>query len=358
MDLNTSNPASHATQGDIANPTFEQISLLQKTSANKIEQKVSDVLDRADCLTDESQGSAPWEKLDLSVVMPCLNEADTVAACVRKAVAKIREMGVRGEVIVADNGSTDGSQSLARAEGATVVDISQRGYGAALMGGIAAARGQFVIMGDADDSYDFTKIDLFYEKLAAGMDLVQGCRLPRGGGTIEPGAMPPLHRWLGNPLLSFLVRTMFCTPVNDVYCGLRGFKRLYRHGICHRNDHQIDPLRGCDGPSADNTPSRWSCRIAIPLAYVSRWMAHAAILPVAEPTLDIPRPRRDTRSFRGHAIYARTATMDGRRYRIWRSHTARRDTCNSCCITIDLVCDFGQDVCSDRRFVASQSSLG
>jgi glycosyltransferase involved in cell wall biosynthesis len=160
--------------------------------------------------------------------MPCLNEADTIERCVRKAWQALREHGIAGEVIVADNGSTDGSQAIATSLGARVINVPARGYGSALMGGIAAARGRFIIMGDADDSYDFLEIPKFVEKLRAGADLVQGCRLPSGGGRVMPGAMPFLHRWLGNPALSLLVRHMFWVPVRDVYCGLRAFtKDLY-----------------------------------------------------------------------------------------------------------------------------------
>lgn len=143
-------------------------------------------------------------------------------------------MGIPSEVIVADNGSSDGSQELARAAGARVVQVQQRGYGAALMGGIREARGQYIVMGDADDSYDFTALPLFYEKLRAGIDLVQGCRMPRGGGRVMPGAMPFLHRWFGNPGLSSLVRLMFQTPVHDVYCGMRGFSRQWQASLDQR----------------------------------------------------------------------------------------------------------------------------
>lgn len=157
--------------------------------------------------------------------MPCLNEAETLPACIGKALRFLRENKVSGEVLVADNGSTDGSQELAAKLGARVVGVAERGYGNALRGGIAAARGKFVVMGDADDSYDFSALGEFVEKLRAGADLVQGCRLPAGGGTIDPDAMPPSHRWLGNPLFSALARRMFRVPVNDIYCGLRGFRR-------------------------------------------------------------------------------------------------------------------------------------
>lgn len=166
---------------------------------------------------------------EVSVVMPCLNEADTLATCIQKAQRALVSGGIHGEIVVADNGSTDGSQQIAEALGARVVAVRARGYGSALMGGIAAARGRYVIMGDADDSYDFLEIPRFVDKLREGYDLVQGCRLPSGGGTVLPGAMPLLHRWWGNPMFSMLVRRWFgASQVHDVYCGLRGFtKAMY-----------------------------------------------------------------------------------------------------------------------------------
>jgi Glycosyl transferase family 2 len=160
--------------------------------------------------------------VELTVVMPCLNEAETVATCVRKAVAFIADSGIDGEVVVADNGSTDGSRQLAADAGARVVPIPERGYGNALMGGIVAARGEYVIMGDADDSYDFTNLMPFVTELRKGYDLVMGNRF-KGG--IAPGAMPPLHRYLGNPVLSFIGRLFFPSAVGDFHCGLRGFRR-------------------------------------------------------------------------------------------------------------------------------------
>jgi len=160
--------------------------------------------------------------VELTVVMPCLNEAETVATCVRKAVDFMKRHGIDGEVVVADNGSTDGSQQLARDAGARVVHVAEKGYGNALMGGIRAARGKYVIMGDADDSYDFTNLMPFVEQLRDGADLVMGNRF-RGG--IKPGAMPPLHRYLGNPVLSFIGRLFFGSKVGDFHCGLRGFRR-------------------------------------------------------------------------------------------------------------------------------------
>jgi glycosyltransferase involved in cell wall biosynthesis len=165
------------------------------------------------------------EKVEVSVVMPCLNEADTLAVCIEKAQRALRSHHIQGEIVVADNGSTDGSPEIASRLGARVVHVESKGYGRALNGGIRAARGTFVIMGDADDSYDFLEIPTFVEKLRAGYDLVQGCRLPSGGGRILPGAMPLLHRWWGNPMFSAMVRRMFWAPVHDVYCGLRGFRK-------------------------------------------------------------------------------------------------------------------------------------
>ena len=167
--------------------------------------------------------------VDVSVVIPCLNEAETLAACIQKAQEGLRAAGASGEVIVADNGSTDESAAIARQLGARVVRVADPGYGSALMGGVSAARGQYIIMGDADDSYDFREIPRFVEKLREGFQLVQGCRLPAGGGTVQPGAMPFTHRWFGNPLFSFLVQRWFRAPIHDVNCGLRGFTRaLYQ----------------------------------------------------------------------------------------------------------------------------------
>jgi len=168
------------------------------------------------------------EAIEVSVVIPCLNEEDTLARCIEKARQACREHSIAVEIVVADNGSTDLSRAIAERHGARVVMIKEPGYGSALMGGIAAASGQFVIIGDADDSYDFLELPKIVKKLREGFDLVQGCRLPAGGGSIRPGAMPFLHRWIGNPFFSLLVRKWFGAPINDVYCGLRGFtKAMY-----------------------------------------------------------------------------------------------------------------------------------
>lgn len=162
---------------------------------------------------------------ELSIVMPCLNEADTIAIVIDKAQRAINENGINAEIVIADNGSTDGSQEIARKRGVRVIAVDQRGYGAALMGGINAARGTYVMMGDADDSYDWAEIPRFLAKLREGFDLVQGCRLETGGGTVKPGAMPFLHRWWGNPMFSALARWWFRTPIHDIHCGMRAFRR-------------------------------------------------------------------------------------------------------------------------------------
>ena len=154
--------------------------------------------------------------------MPCLNEAETISICVRKASYFLARSGIDGEVIVADNGSTDGSPDLALASGARVVSIAAKGYGNALIGGISAAQGRFVIMADADDSYDFSELDSFVESLRSGNMMVIGNRF-RGG--IRSGAMPFLHRFFGNPLLSLMGRMFFSSAIGDFHCGLRGIDR-------------------------------------------------------------------------------------------------------------------------------------
>jgi glycosyltransferase involved in cell wall biosynthesis len=171
---------------------------------------------------------------EVSIVMPCLNEADTLEVCITKANRALADSSIDAEIIVADNGSHDGSPEIAQRLSARVVHVEPKGYGHALMAGIGAARGRFIIMGDADDSYDFGEIPTFVGKLREGFDLVQGCRFPSGGGHIESGAMPFLHRWVGNPLLSLLVRRMFGGGVKDIYCGLRGFTREHYQRLDQR----------------------------------------------------------------------------------------------------------------------------
>lgn len=160
--------------------------------------------------------------VELSVVMPCLNEARTVGRCVEKALKSLRELGIAGEVVVSDNGSTDGSVELAQRAGARVVSQPLKGYGNALRKGFAEARGRFLIMGDCDDSYDFTDLKPFVDRLRGGADLVMGNRFV---GEIKPGAMPWLHRWIGNPILTRFLNLLFRTGVGDAHCGLRGFRK-------------------------------------------------------------------------------------------------------------------------------------
>jgi glycosyltransferase involved in cell wall biosynthesis len=182
----------------------------------------------------DNQAMAEPSEVEVSIVMPCLNEADTVGTCVEKALRALREHNIAGEVIVANNGSTDESPAIAARLGARVVSVSAKGYGNALMGGIATARGRYVIMGDADDSYDFLEVPKFVAKLREGFDIVQGCRLASGGGTILPNAMPWSHRWIGNPMFSWLVRHMFWSRIHDVYCGLRGFTKTFYDSLNQR----------------------------------------------------------------------------------------------------------------------------
>jgi len=164
-------------------------------------------------------------RLELSIVLPCLNEAETLPSVIAKAQRALSGAGIHGEIVVADNGSTDGSREIAERLGARVVPVAERGYGAALMGGIAAARGEYVLMADADDSYDLAEAPKFLEPLRRGAELVQGCRLPSGGGRVEAGAMPFLHRVWGNPMFSRMVRRWFHAPIHDVHCGMRAFRR-------------------------------------------------------------------------------------------------------------------------------------
>lgn len=170
------------------------------------------------CVTNAGQ-------IELTILLPCLNEADTVGICVSKAIESLKRLGIAGEVLVVDNGSTDGSAQIAASAGARVVTEPRPGYGQALMAGIKTAKGQYILMADSDDSYDLTAIEPFIQKLREGYDLVQGCRLPSGGGRIEPKAMPWLHRWIGNPLFTLLARWWFNCPVHDINCGMRAFRK-------------------------------------------------------------------------------------------------------------------------------------
>jgi glycosyltransferase involved in cell wall biosynthesis len=165
------------------------------------------------------------DSIELTILIPCLNEAQTLAHCIEKAQLGIQRCGVSGEILVADNGSTDQSAQISEKLGAHVVHVKEKGYGNALRGGIKAASGKWILMGDADASYDFSQADRFVKKLQEGYDLVMGCRLPSGGGTVLPGAMPWKNRWLGNPVLSFIGRLFFKSPVRDFNCGMRGFTK-------------------------------------------------------------------------------------------------------------------------------------
>jgi glycosyltransferase involved in cell wall biosynthesis len=192
-------------------------------------------------MTAETQATAaidrPTERErppEVSVVLPCLDEADTLATCIGKAQTVFAEHGIDGEIVVADNGSTDGSQEIAERLGARVVPIAERGYGNALIGGISAARGRYVVMADADDSYDLLELPKFVEKLREGYAFVQGCRLEAGGGRVLRGAMPLLHRKIGNPLFSRMARSWFDARVTDVYCGFRGFTKEFWLGLRQR----------------------------------------------------------------------------------------------------------------------------
>ena len=209
-------------------------------------------------------GQQTSDSPEVSVVMPCLNEAETLAVCIQKARACLADNGVSGEIIIADNGSTDGSQSIAEAGGARVVPVEAKGYGSALMGGIAAARGRFVIMGDADDSYDFSALMPFIEELRDGCDLVMGNRF-KGG--IAPGAMPPLHRYFGNPVLSGLGRLFFPLPGRGLSlwsarvqsCGVRPDEIADdRHGVCRRDGRQVDAAWSANCRGANDALTGWS----------------------------------------------------------------------------------------------------
>ena len=217
--------------------------------------------------------------MELTILMPCLNEARTVGKCVGDALGYLALHGLQGEVVVADNGSTDGSRELAVSAGARVVPVKERGYGAALMGGIREAKGTYIVMGDADDSYDFRNLGPFVQALRGGSDLVMGNRF-RGG--IASGAMPALHRYLGNPVLSALGRLFFRLPVGDFHCGLRGFNRasiqnlassaVARHGVRHRDGGQVCAGRVASDRGAHYAATRWPRQAAAP-SHMARWLA-------------------------------------------------------------------------------------
>jgi len=169
------------------------------------------------------------EEIQLSLVMPCLNEIETLEGCIRLAQEGLKKAGVAGEILIADNGSTDGSQQLAESLGARVINVPRKGYGSALRAGIEGSRAEWIIMADSDGSYDWSDLVPFLEKMREGYDLVMGCRMPYGGGTIMPGAMPWLNRYLGNPVLSSIGRTLFSIPTTDFHCGMRAFsKKAYK----------------------------------------------------------------------------------------------------------------------------------
>ena len=174
------------------------------------------------------------EDIEITILMPCLNEAETIKGCIKEALSTLSSYSLRGEVLIADNGSTDGSPQIAENAGAGVINIPQQGYGSALLGGIKAAKGEYILMGDADGSYNFGELPRFIEKLRQGDDLVMGCRFPKGGGKIYPGAMPWKHRWIGNPLLSAVGKLFFSSSVDDFHCGLRGFRKdaIMSLGLC------------------------------------------------------------------------------------------------------------------------------
>ena len=254
-----------------------------------------------------SPGSIEWSRLfgfrisdsmepEVSIVMPCLNEARTLATCIKKAQLFLKEHGISGEVIVADNGSTDGSVEIAGNLNARIVRATVRGYGAALAAGINAAQGKYVIIGDSDQSYDFSALSPFVEKLRDGYDLVMGNRF-RGG--IAPDAMPPLHRYFGNPLLTAIGRLFFsCKQCGDFYCGLRGFRKdavqeiriaESRDGICLRNDRQGRDASSPHYGGSDNTLSRRSRPRPAPSSLPGR-LAEPALLPFNESTMAFWNP--------------------------------------------------------------------
>ena len=159
--------------------------------------------------------------MDISVVLPCLNESETIATCIKKAKEQIRKINIKGEIIVADNGSKDGSIEISKKLGARVINVKNKGYGSAVRAGIKSAKGKYILVADSDDSYNLNDLPRFYKKINKGYDIIQGCRLPSGGGKINNGAMPITHKLIGNPLFSFLTKILYQVPFNDVYCGMK-----------------------------------------------------------------------------------------------------------------------------------------
>src|ERR1700738_2812852 len=259
------------------------------------------------------------EACEFTILMPCLNEAETLASCISKARAFLARSGCTGEVVIADNGSTDGSQAIAAANGARVVHVAERGYGSALLAGIRAAHGKFVIMGDSDDSYDFSRLDAFVEQLRTGYQLVMGNRY-RGG--ILRGAMPPLHRYLGNPLLTAIGGLFFRTGCGDVYCGLRGFDRrailaldLQARGMEFALEMLVKAavlgLWVHRGAAPSVTGRAWPAAAS---AAMARRLAQFAVFPAVQPALAVPlsRVRPLCRRLSGDGLAAAAPAAVGR----------------------------------------------
>lgn len=178
-------------------------------------------------------------QLELSIVIPCLNEEDTVGLCIDKAFSNLKKLNIAGEVILSDNGSSDKSVLIAKTKGAKIVNVQNKGYGAAIKAGIEKSKGKFILFADADNSYDFNQIDKFYVELKKGNDLVQGCRLESGGGKIEKGAMPFSHRYFGTPLLSLVARLFYKLPFKDIFCGMRAFRKETYLKSAHISDGMV-----------------------------------------------------------------------------------------------------------------------